>query len=161
MSNEKRKNIIEDVVESGMTFTETAKEQRVAVSTVNSVVNLFLNEGRLEPKQRGEVNQKVKKTKEISDILRETLDEDNVSTLKCLQSKLFENFDINISVSTIHKHLVKKIAYTLKIAKPLTLKRNDKDTLQKRFDFDEKVTKEDIKYNHNCIFVDEAGFNIS
>ncbi|KAI8639747.1 hypothetical protein BD408DRAFT_323088, partial [Parasitella parasitica] len=69
--------------------------------------------------------------------------------------------DVKLSISGIHLHLINKIGYTLKIAKPLVTKRNDESTLQKRVDFVTKLTSSNINYDSNCIFVDESGFTTS
>ncbi|OAD72017.1 hypothetical protein PHYBLDRAFT_68706 [Phycomyces blakesleeanus NRRL 1555(-)] len=50
---------------------------------------------------------------------------------------------------------------TLKRSTPIEEKRNDEETCHKRKDFILSLQPEGILYNHNCIFIDEAGFNIN
>ncbi|KAI7867338.1 uncharacterized protein EV154DRAFT_582972 [Mucor mucedo] len=40
------------------------------------------------------------------------------------------------------------------------IRRNDADIKDARFEFGNKLMVEGISYNHNCIFVDESGFNL-
>lgn len=158
---EKRKSIVENVLEAVITVAETASEQRVAVSTVNSIVDTYLKEGRYKTKQRGGTNQVTKITEEVSNFMIDCVTENNVMTLKKLQQKVLDRFNISLSIAGIHKHLINNVVYMLKIAKPLTIKRNDEETLQKRYDYVTKATITDIRYSYNCIFVDEASFNSS
>ncbi|KAI8638304.1 hypothetical protein BD408DRAFT_446886 [Parasitella parasitica] len=49
---EKRRKIIDQVMQEGYSPAETAKENRVAVSTVNTMVDAFIKGGRYEAKKK-------------------------------------------------------------------------------------------------------------
>ena len=91
------------------------------------------------------------------------VDPNNTITLAELQQQLLEMFpDIRkISISTLCKFLKNVARLTLKRATPMEEKRNDYDTLKKRKEIVGSLQPEAILYNKNCIFIDEAGFNIN
>lgn len=98
-------------------------------------------------------------------IIIESFNENNTITLEELRkTKVLENFgDIDsISVITLYKFLNKEERLTLKRSTPKEEKRNDPVTLLKRKKFVLiSLQPEGILHNSNCIFIDEAGFNIN
>ncbi|KAI8635841.1 hypothetical protein BD408DRAFT_448857 [Parasitella parasitica] len=89
---EKRTKIIDQVLQEGYSPSEAAKENRVAISTVNTMADVFIKEGRYDAKKEDDL-----------------LDDDNVQTLQDLQKKVLEGFDVKLSISGIHLHLICEI----------------------------------------------------
>ncbi|OAD78072.1 hypothetical protein PHYBLDRAFT_164949 [Phycomyces blakesleeanus NRRL 1555(-)] len=68
---------------------------------------------------------------------------------------------LQITKSAIQKHLVKKCALTMKKLEKLPEKRNDTNTIEMRRDrILEWQQLADFNYLLNCVFIDEAGFNM-
>ena len=84
------------------------------------------------------------------------------ATLKMAREAVMEAFPgLEITVSAIQKHLVKKCALIMKKLEKLPERRNDEVTLEKR---KTKILEwreiPGFDYFTNCIFIDEAGFNL-
>ncbi|OAD71061.1 hypothetical protein PHYBLDRAFT_171124 [Phycomyces blakesleeanus NRRL 1555(-)] len=84
------------------------------------------------------------------------------ATLEQARIAVMEEFSgLQITKSAIQKHLVKKCALTIKKLEKLPEKRDDVSTIEMRQD---RILKwqqlADFNYLSNCVFIDEAGFNM-
>ncbi|KAG1501876.1 hypothetical protein G6F46_007029 [Rhizopus delemar] len=78
-----------------------------------------------------------------------------------LQEEFPVDFETVISNSALHKHMRSKMDFTLKKAIIYPRRRNNPEIKLQRFNFINKIISEGIvRYNTNCIFVDETGFNL-
>ncbi|EIE80337.1 hypothetical protein RO3G_05042 [Rhizopus delemar RA 99-880] len=74
-------------------------------------------------------------------------------------SDKFEGF--SISKSGMDKHLKESCSYTVKRITEIPAKRNSPDVIELRFKVVEAWIKDsNISFMQNCIFIDEAGFNL-
>ncbi|KAI9336058.1 hypothetical protein BD770DRAFT_299451, partial [Pilaira anomala] len=91
------------------------------------------------------------------------VDKNNTITFEELRVNILERFeDIqNISIATLCNFVKNIERITLKKSTPMELKRNDPTTLKQRKEFVMSLQPEGVLYNMNCIFIDEAGFNVN
>ncbi|OAD79029.1 hypothetical protein PHYBLDRAFT_62206 [Phycomyces blakesleeanus NRRL 1555(-)] len=84
------------------------------------------------------------------------------ATLEQARIAVMEEFSgLQITKSAIQKHLVKKCALTLKKLEKLPEKRDDVNTIEMRRDrILEWQQLADFNYLSNCVFINEAGFNM-
>ncbi|OAD65569.1 hypothetical protein PHYBLDRAFT_175957 [Phycomyces blakesleeanus NRRL 1555(-)] len=84
------------------------------------------------------------------------------ATLEQARIAVMEEFSgLQITKSAIQKHLVKKCALTMKKLEKLPEKRDDANTIEMRRDrILEWQQLADFNYLSNCVFIDEAGFNM-
>ncbi|OAD76912.1 hypothetical protein PHYBLDRAFT_165410 [Phycomyces blakesleeanus NRRL 1555(-)] len=84
------------------------------------------------------------------------------ATLEQARIAVMEEFSgLQITKSAIQKHLVKKCALTMKKLEKLPEKRDDINTIEMRRDrILEWQQLADFNYLSNCVFIDEAGFNM-
>lgn len=148
----------------GMPISKAAEPLGVKRSTLSTHVNLYRQEGRSEPKKRGRrKGETVKFNEAHQEFLRDTLDQDCTKTLDILKEELMSNFpdltEMNNSTSGVWRFFIKRIGYTLARTKAVKERRNTPETINAPYEYVNKLLKEGIVYNNNCIFVDEAGFN--
>ena len=84
---------------------------------------------------------------------------DPTTTLGQAQALLQTCFDVSITQSGLQKHLVKHCGLTMKKIEPVSEARNSPETIKKRMNWAMDVTNRGLKYEE-CIFIDEAGFNM-
>lgn len=84
------------------------------------------------------------------------------ATLREAVTAICEAFPgLTITPSAIQKHLVKKCNITMKKLEKLVKARNEEKTLeQRRAKILEWQELQDFDYESNCVFIDEAGFNL-
>ncbi|OAD74873.1 hypothetical protein PHYBLDRAFT_167213 [Phycomyces blakesleeanus NRRL 1555(-)] len=84
------------------------------------------------------------------------------ATLEQARIAVMEEFSgLQITKSAIQKHLVKKCALMMKKLEKLPEKRDDVNTIEMRQDrILEWQQLADFNYLSNCVFIDEAGFNM-
>ena len=110
------------------------------------------------PKKRG---RKPLLTDEHREFLKNLVNEDATVTLAFLLEKLREAFDdVKASVSTIYNFITRICKFSLKRVSKWALRRSLDDVKEKRCEWAEEY-KEKLDFNKNCVFIDEAGFNIS
>lgn len=173
-NKEKRKNkamdanfkqiIVEKVLDDDLSKAEVARQFKMNWSTVDSIVERFVERGTVENLPRGGRREAtVKLHGEHTDFLRDLLDDNATFTMGLLQEKLYNQFpelaEKGISPQQIHKHVIGKIGFTMKRTKPVEEKRNTPEVIKSRKEFESKLQELGISYKTNCIFVDEAGFN--
>lgn len=159
VTNEKREQVIEQYLTTGDSMTQIAIDNRLAYSTARSIINTYSKENRVHSKPRGGNQVEPSISNEALELMESRLIDDPMLTLQQLHDLLLDNFDIDVSLATIHQYCYKKICFTLKCVRPLPEKRNDEDTLEARYQYIKDILEQNITYESNCIFVDEAGFN--
>ncbi|KAL7309335.1 hypothetical protein PS15m_012261 [Mucor circinelloides] len=160
------KNIIVDkcLRKESMKKADVARMFGVSWQTVDNIVEKYGRDGTVEPKKRGGCRQKnIKIRQERSQFIQDILDEDCTVTAGFMREKLFEQFpqlqEPGLDPSTLYKHIVKHIGFTLKRTKPVEEKRNDPTTIARRRAYVDNIPIDGVSYKTNCIFLDEAGFN--
>lgn len=112
-------------------------------------------------KQRGAIA-KPKLNEDHEGFLKEYVDENPSSTLDDIMDQLTSSFmDLSVSKTSLHTFLKDECTLTFKIARKEGVERNSISKIQERFEFVTKVLESDIDYSSNCVFIDEAGFNIN
>ncbi|KAG0965562.1 hypothetical protein G6F25_008408 [Rhizopus arrhizus] len=99
---------------------------------------------------------------EHTKFLEEFIDNNPVVTLDQMVDALSDKFEgFSISKSGVDKHLKESCSYTLKRITKIPAKRNSPDVIELRFRAVEAWMKDsNISFMQNCIFIDEAGFNL-
>jgi transposase len=89
-------------------------------------------------------------------------DNDSSAALWETRDALYAQFPgISISVSAIHKHLVRHCSLTLKKLEKLPEARNADRTINLRHEIvSEWIQDPNMGFEKNCVFIDEAGFNM-
>jgi transposase len=156
--------IIEKFFDDDLSKAQVAKLFKLNWSTVDGIVERYVERGTLENLPRGGRKEKlVKLREEHSKFLNDLLDEDCQLTLGIMKERLLEKFpdlvEKGISIPQIHRHVRQEIGFTLKRTKPVEEKRNSPEVIKSRAYFVSKLQDLGISYKTNCIFVDEAGFN--
>lgn len=76
-------------------------------------------------------------------------------------AKLRSTFDdVKAGVSTIYKFITRKLKFSVKRISKWAMRRGLDDVKQQRYDWATEY-KDKLDFNKNCVFIDEAGFNIS
>ncbi|KAG1371861.1 hypothetical protein G6F61_011554 [Rhizopus arrhizus] len=99
---------------------------------------------------------------EHTKFLEEFIDNNPVIMLDQMVDALSDKFEgFSISKSGVDKHLKESCSYTLKRITKIPAKRNSSDVVELRFRAVEAWIKDsNISFMQNCIFIDEAGFNL-
>ena len=100
-------------------------------NTVNTIISTFLKTGRVaNNKKGGKTYSKV--TEDIRDYISGIVDEDCTLSLRKISGILLENKKVYLSTTTIFNCL-KFMYYTLKLLKPVPIRRNEIDVIEARF----------------------------
>ena len=98
---------------------------------------------------------------EYTQFLIKCVDSNAVSTVDLAIDELCKAFlDLRISVNAVYKHMRTKYNLTLKRAEILRKERDSDTTIRKRKLYIEKCKENNADYQKNCVFIDEAGFNL-
>lgn len=113
-----------------------------------------------DPKRSGAVK------KELNQVHKDhviKLIDDNPSTVidEVLDSLTREFDGLNLSKATGHRFMKDDCQLTFKKAQLHALKRNDIETINKRYDWAMQWVNTDIDFLANCVFIDESGFHIN
>jgi hypothetical protein len=150
---------------TGQDYVKKAKEileqERVAaLAEPNSDQELQISQ---PPVQKERKYGRQKLFKEHTHFFLKYYDEHPDATLAMARDAVMAAFPgLTITVSAISKHLIKHCNLTLKKLEKIPMARNDPKTLEKRKEvimaWDELS---DFDYATNCVFIDEAGFNLN
>jgi hypothetical protein len=90
------------------------------------------------------------------------VDEHPTAVLSNIRIALYEAFpELSISISALHRHLVQKCKLTLQKLEKLPATRNSDRVLRLRRErIEEWEATPELDYGNNCVFIDEAGFNL-
>ncbi|KAG2191495.1 hypothetical protein INT47_011536 [Mucor saturninus] len=74
----------------------------------------------------------------------------------------FSDENIQVSKSALHRFMREKCALSMKRLEKIPARRNHIDVItQRRESVEEWIANEDMDFEKNCVFIDEAGFNIN
>lgn len=101
-------------------------------------------------------------TDDHNDYLRDLVDDDPQLAVDDIVVKLAEKFeDFSISKSQLNHHLKNNMCLTVKKPTFEAEARNDDTNLQTRYNWFMQWKDSDLDFTKNCVFIDEAGFNIN
>lgn len=79
-----------------------------------------------------------------------------------MMDSLADNFNaLKVSKSSLHRFVHDECFFTFKLARKECVDRNSPDKVKQRYVFAESVLASNIDYSKNCVFIDEAAFNIN
>ncbi|OAF68026.1 hypothetical protein A3Q56_04244 [Intoshia linei] len=122
--------------------------------------NKFFKTGLVECQPRGGTT-RTKLNNDQKEMIIKWTDENCILSLKELNEKVFLEYNVNVSISTINRCL-KNVHYTLiKSLVAVPVRRNCISTLQKRFEYatNFRILEASTPHYH-MIFLDEVGFMI-
>lgn len=154
------KNIFISYVAQGKTPKEIARTLMMPRKTVYRYIARVHDHGNLESQNFGGYRYR-KLTPEHDFRIKEWLDDDAGLTLQDIQQKLFETFDIKVSISCINNH-IDSFHYTFKKATHIPEQWNTAVNIEKRTAYANMFTE--IRRNHDdnkFVFINEVGFSIS
>jgi transposase len=153
------------IIEEGFTTKAVALATGINVRTTQNYVKTYNNDPERQlpgsySKPRGRPRAKL--TEEHSKFLVDYIEKNTTAILDELKLKLCEKFEgLKISISAIHRHLVHKHNITLKKLEKIPAARNSDRVIALRKAIIEQYKSEaDMDFSKNCVFIDEAGFNL-
>lgn len=158
ISSDLRKAIIESY-NNGHSKKNISEILNVKLSTVYSIIDVYVLEGRLETKKRGS------RPKALNDehvlAIRRWIDDDASITLSALKNKLLEVYGISVCTKTIDNY-IDSFGYSFKRTTLIPERRNNMNTIEVRATYALNwLDLREIYEAGNFIFIDEVGFNIS
>lgn len=157
ISAEKRKTIIDNIVDLGKRPIEIAKQFNLKPKSVYSILSVYKKENRVEKlKQGGERNTKV--NDKVKEKIVNCIEKRNDFTLKQIVNHLEndEKSPIKLSTGTVYNALIKNEITNKKLIY-VPAERNTPSNIQKRKDYCLWAITLDKR---NIIFIDETGFNL-
>lgn len=111
------------------------------------------------PKKRGK--QSANLNDDHKDVLFGFVEGNPSILVQIMMEKLSQDFEgMNVGKSTLQKFLKDECAFTFKLAGRESVDRNSDQRIDARFEFADGLTKSDVDFRQNCVFVDEAIFEI-
>lgn len=153
------------VMEEGVSAYKAALLEDIPLQTAytwkrnwNRMVVNLLNGISEPPKKRG---RKPLLTDEHKEFLQNLIKEDATVTLEVMLESLKKAFkDVRAKATTIYTFVTKVCKFSLKRIAKWASRRSLEELKQQRLEWAEEY-KDKLDFNKNCIFIDEAGFNIS
>lgn len=145
---------------NGDTVNNIAKVLKLARTTVHSIIQTFNNTGNILARKRGGVKPTKLNDHQKSNI-RIWIDEDCTLTLKKIKEKIFEEFDVCVSIPTLAR-VISGFNYSLKRISVIPQRRNEPDVINARHEYAQRFISLPSRYSEeSVIFIDEVGFNVS
>ena len=153
------------VIEEGKSAKDAALITGVKIRTTQHYIKKYNDdeEKRLPIRcSKPAAGRKGKLTEEHSRFLMEYIDEYPAAVLSDIKYYLCEAFPgLTISISALHRHLVQNCKLTLKKLEKLTAARNsDRVVALRKEKVEEWKATRSLDFCKNCVFIDEAGFNL-
>lgn len=153
------------VIEQGKTAKDAALLTGINIRTAQHYIRKYNDDEERRLPVSGKkpgAGRKAKLIESHSQFLIAYVDEHPEAVLSDIRRALCEAFpDLTISISALHKHLIQKCRLTLKKLEKLPAARNSDRVIRLRR---EKVEQWEatpgLDYSKNCVFIDEAGFNL-
>ncbi|KII70776.1 hypothetical protein RF11_02538 [Thelohanellus kitauei] len=132
----------------------------VARSTINSVIKIFNESGRIDSNKRGYIKPE-KLNEDQKEIIESWIDDNASIPLKTFVSKVQEEMDISVGKSTIDR-VLQRFHYSGKCVSIIPERRNNESTqnIRERYGTRYLEPLQSLK-EHQFIFIDECGVNIS
>lgn len=153
ISNDVRRLVAQSIVDESMSVSEVARRFKISRSAASKIATVYRIEGRPDKKKQGGTKHK-KMTSEMQERLLSLLDDDCTTPLNLLANKLNEEFAVTISRKTVERAL-SAFHYTLKMISLVPEKRNDDNTIERRYEFVTHIVGLEPRV---LLFVDEVGF---
>ena len=153
------------VIEQGKTAKEAALLTGINTRTAQHYIKTYNDddERRLPISGRKPgAGRKPKLTEAHSQLLMCYVDEHPTAVLSDIRRALCEAFpELSISISALHRHLVQQCKLTLKKLEKIPAARNSERVLKLRRErIEEWEAISELDFAKNCVFIDEAGFNL-
>lgn len=155
-SNATRKQIV-DAHLRGNDNKQISEVLNLKQTTIHEIIKVYTREGRIDKKLRGgERNKKINEVE--TERIQEWIDEDCSITLARIKERLFEEFNLTVSVQTISK-CISNFNYSFKRTQIHPARRNDEASLNARQTYANLF----IRYltateEQTFVFIDEVGF---
>jgi transposase len=153
------------VIEQGKTAKDAALLTGINIRTAQHYIKKYNDDEErrlpLSGRKPG-AGRKAKLTECHSQFLIDYVDEHPTAVLLDIRTALYEAFpELSISISALHRHLIQKCKLTLKKLVKLPAARNSDRVLKLRRErIEEWEANPELDYRKNCVFIDEAGFNL-
>lgn len=158
-TNFDRERIINSYI-NGSSVGEIARIMGLKRTTVHEIIKKYQTTGLIECEKRGGYNDK-KLTQEQQNTIKSWVDDNCTLTLRSIVNLVLQNFEIQISKSTINR-IISGFNYSLKRIHLIPERRNDERTIEIRKIYAEKFITLPVRYSENqYIYIDEVGFNVS
>lgn len=158
ISNELRRIIVEKVMNNFESITKVARDLLLKRTTVSGIVRKFKTEQRIV-KCTTRRRPALKISRDIGQMVERLVEVNPGITLVSIKREILQNFDLNVSVSTIRTYLI-SLKITLKKSGLVLERVNDEQRLNLRNEFSTQfLTTASLDDNKN-VFVDESGFNL-
>lgn len=157
-------SLIELVIEHGMTAKGAGLQVGINVRTAQYYVQQYTKDEQQRlpgpSKTRGGIHFKL--GEEHTQILIRYFEQNPAATLQEARVSLCQQFDgLVITLSGLHKHLVDKCCLTLKKLDKLPAARNSERVIEARKQAIQAwLALPSFDYARDCVFIDEAGFNM-
>lgn len=101
-------------------------------------------------------------SQEHKDNIKNFYDENPCATIQDASRNLTESFEgFNLKSTVVGKFISEECNFSIKRPTRHPAARNDEKRKRERFEWVQKITETDMNYLENCVFVDEAGFDIN
>ena len=150
------RELVCDKYRNNISVKQISLELNVKYQTVVSIINVYKRTGRIRA-----CKTHIGRPKGINvghgNFLKALMQENCSITLKEMSRKLYENFNINPSISTINRACM-GFNYSFKRISLISLRRNIESTIEARFEYASRFMNFDI---NKVIFIDEMGTSVS
>ncbi|KAI9326006.1 hypothetical protein BD770DRAFT_302678, partial [Pilaira anomala] len=158
--------LLDLVIEQGMSARQAGFTVGIVVRTAQNYVKQYKDDEqkRLPGEKKLRHGHSKKLNSHHTDFLCEFYVKNAAAVLWQARDALLSAFNNieSISLSSLHDHLVKHASLTLKKLEPVISSRTSQETLEKRRKTVLEWTKdENMDWSKNCVFIDEAGFNMN
>ena len=153
------------MIEQGKTANDAALLTGINIRTAQHYIRKYNDDEERRLPVSGKkpgAGRKAKLTECHSQFLIGYVDEHPAAILSDMRRALCEAFaDLSISISALHRHLVQKCKVTLKKLEKIPAARNSERVLKLRRErIEEWEAIPELAFGKNCVFIDEAGFNL-
>uniref|UniRef100_A0A0L8H0C3 BTB domain-containing protein n=1 Tax=Octopus bimaculoides TaxID=37653 RepID=A0A0L8H0C3_OCTBM len=157
ISNDVRRLIVSNYNE-GRTVTEIASNLVIPRTSVQTVVQIYKQEGRIEQKNRG-CCQRTKISEEMKNFMRTSVDKKRHISLRMLSNMVFEHFNVSLSKTSVDKCL-KSLNYTFKRSNGISERALTSENFTQRNNYTRKRQNHLTEkcWSKNAL-IDEVGFN--
>lgn len=111
--NSDRQRIIRLVCDLEKKPSEVARDLNLKVNTVRKIAREYRTLGKVEAKERGGAQSSLKITPVIGAFIKQLVEDDCTLTLDEIKTKVFDNFNTNVSPSTVKRLLLIKITFSI------------------------------------------------
>ncbi|KAJ2512476.1 hypothetical protein H4217_006869 [Coemansia sp. RSA 1939] len=157
---EQIEKLVELTIEEGKTVKEAALTTGINIRTAQNYMKTYRNDDQKTSlpgvEQKPRKGRPGKLTEEHSAFLSQFIIQHPAAKLADIQKSLFEEYDgVTISVSALHRHLVKKCGLTLKKHEKRPAEQNTDCAIPPMEEIIEQWHKtEDLDFSSSCIFID-------